>query len=84
MTTNKKSETWLKYNKVQKTNKNFMYQDLKRSNCYNSDFSNSNFNFTSLRGAQGLTLLSAKIDKDFCTLSYIIKSLKSYESQGIL
>ena len=44
-------ETGLKYNKVQKMNKNFMYQDLKRSNCYNSDFSNSNFNFTSLRGA---------------------------------
>ena len=218
MTTNKKSETGLKYNKVQKMNKNFMYQDLKRSNCYNSDFSNSNFNFTSLRGAhfkscnfygctftfaefigsnlkksrftkakfentvfegvnledvdfsgatfkntiflntdiskakninikesevkvfdempnleineklenainlamknvyikksrtldtkdgsinnisimilldnfkehrlvQGLTILSEKIDKEFCTLSYIIKSLKSYESQGIL
>ena len=82
MTTNKKSETGLKYNKVQKMNKNFMYQDLKRSNCYNSDF--SNYNFTSLRGAQGLTLLSEKIDKDFCTLSYIIKSLKSYDSQGIL
>ena len=49
MTTNKKSETGLKYNKVQKMNKNFMYQDLKRSNCYNSDF--SNYNFTSLRGA---------------------------------
>ena len=32
MTTSKKSETGLKYNKVQKMNKNFMYQDLKRSN----------------------------------------------------
>ena len=51
MTKNKKVDTGLKYNKIQKLNKNFMYQDLKRSNCYNSDFSGSNFNYTSLRGA---------------------------------
>lgn len=45
-----------------------MYQDLKRSNCYNTDFSNSNFNFTSLRGAHfkscnfyGCTFKSAEI-----------------------
>lgn len=50
MTVNK-MDTSIKYNKAQKMNKNFMYQDLKRSNCYNTDFSNSNFNFTSLRGA---------------------------------
>ncbi|MGL5755414.1 MAG: pentapeptide repeat-containing protein [Paraclostridium sp.] len=47
----KKVDTGLKYNKIQKLDKNFMYQDLKRSNCYNSDFSGSNFNYTSLRGA---------------------------------
>ncbi len=46
-----KTEVGLKYNKAIKMNKNFMYKDLKRSNCYNTDFSNSNFNFTSLRGA---------------------------------
>ena len=46
-----KPEIGLKYNKAKKMEKNFMYQDLKRSNCYNTDFSNSNFNFTSLRGA---------------------------------
>lgn len=46
-----KIESALKYNKAKKMEKNFMYQDLKRSNCYNTDFSNSNFNFTSLRGA---------------------------------
>jgi len=51
MTNNKKIDTALKYNKTSKMNKNFMYQDLKRSNCYNCDFSKSNFNFTSLRGA---------------------------------
>lgn len=51
MTNNKKIDTSLKYNKTSKMNKNFMYQDLKRSNCYNCDFSKSNFNFTSLRGA---------------------------------
>ncbi|MEW9080600.1 pentapeptide repeat-containing protein [Terrisporobacter glycolicus] len=51
MNNNKKLYTSLKYNKTSKMNKNFMYQDLKRSNCYNCDFSKSNFNFTSLRGA---------------------------------
>lgn len=51
MIKNKKIDTALKYNKTSKINKNFMYQDLKRSNCYNCDFSKSNFNFTSLRGA---------------------------------
>ncbi|MEG0856932.1 MAG: pentapeptide repeat-containing protein [Terrisporobacter sp.] len=51
MTNNKKLDSALKYNKAQKMNKNFMYQDLKRSNCFNCDFSKSNFNFTSLRGA---------------------------------
>ena len=40
------------YNNIKKINKNFMYKDLRRSNCYNCDFSNSNFNFTSFRGAQ--------------------------------
>lgn len=48
---NKKPDMSLKYNKTSKMNKNFMYQDLKRSNCFNCDFSKSNFNFTSLRGA---------------------------------
>lgn len=47
----KKTIENLKYNNAQKTNKNFMYRDLKRSNCYNSEFSGSNFSFTSFRGA---------------------------------
>ena len=41
----------LKYNNTQKTNKNFMYRVLKRSNCYNTNFSGSNFSFASFRGA---------------------------------
>ncbi|MGL5416384.1 MAG: pentapeptide repeat-containing protein [Clostridium sp.] len=41
----------LKLNNDQKTNKNFMYRDLRRSNCYNVEFSGSNFSFTSMRGA---------------------------------
>ena len=48
---NKNSNTKFNYNKAQKTNKNFMYNDLRRSNCYNTDFSGSNFNFASFRGA---------------------------------
>ncbi|CZR96873.1 MULTISPECIES: pentapeptide repeat-containing protein [unclassified Clostridioides] len=68
MNNTQKIETGLKYNKAKKMDKNFMYQDLKRSNCYNTDFSNSNFNFTSLRGAHfkscnfyGCTFKSAEI-----------------------
>lgn len=40
------------YNNIKKQNKNFMYKDLRRSNCYNCDFSGSNFNYASFRGAQ--------------------------------
>lgn len=39
------------YNKEVKQNKNFMYSDLRRSNCYGTDFTGSNFNFSSFRGA---------------------------------
>ncbi|WP_105176768.1 pentapeptide repeat-containing protein [Clostridium cagae] len=51
MDKNKKPSIGLNYNKAIKQNKNFMYNDLKRSNCYNCDFTGSNFNFTSFRGA---------------------------------
>lgn len=39
------------YNNIEKKSKNFMYKNLERSNCYNSDFSKSNFDFASFRGA---------------------------------
>ena len=39
------------YNNIEKKGKNFMYKNLERSNCYNSDFSKSNFDFVSFRGA---------------------------------
>lgn len=41
----------IKYNKANKSEKNFMYTDFRRANCYNCNFSNSNFDFTSFRGA---------------------------------
>ncbi|MEG1148900.1 MAG: pentapeptide repeat-containing protein [Niameybacter sp.] len=41
----------INFKNTQKLNKNFMYQDLKRSNCFDVDFSGSNFDFASLRGA---------------------------------
>lgn len=40
-----------KYNNIEKKDKNFMYKNLARSNCYNCDFSNSNFDYVSFRGA---------------------------------
>ena len=45
------TNTGFKYNNIEKINKNFMYNDLRRSNCYNSNFTNSNFNYVSFRGA---------------------------------
>lgn len=51
MNSNKSHSDRLHYNKAIKQNKNFMYNDLKRSNCYNSDFTGSNFNYSSFRGA---------------------------------
>lgn len=47
----KPQKTGLSYKNTEKMNKNFMYKDLRRSNCYDCDFSGSNFDFTSLRGA---------------------------------
>lgn len=39
------------YNNIEKKDKNFMYKNFKRSNCYNCNFANSNFNFVTFRGA---------------------------------
>jgi hypothetical protein len=39
------------YNNIEKKDKNFMYKNLERSNCYNCDFSSSNFDYVSFRGA---------------------------------
>ncbi|MGG7177776.1 pentapeptide repeat-containing protein [Clostridium paraputrificum] len=40
-----------KYDNIEKRDKNFMYLNLKSSNCYNCNFSGSNFDFVSFRGA---------------------------------
>jgi len=52
MILSKRVSDQINYNNRKKTNVNFMYKDLRRSNCYSCDFSNSNFNHTSFRGAQ--------------------------------
>lgn len=39
------------YNNIEKKDKNFMYKNLRRSNCYNCNFAGCNFNFVSFRGA---------------------------------
>lgn len=49
--TPKKPLVGLQLKNAEKLNKNFMYKDLKRSHCYDCDFSGSNFDFTSFRGA---------------------------------
>lgn len=49
--TNKKPANNFHCKNEKKLNKNFMYKDLKRSNCYDTDFSGSNFDYASFRGA---------------------------------
>ena len=39
------------YNNIEKKDKNFMYQNLERSNCYNCNFAGSNFDYVNFRGA---------------------------------
>lgn len=51
MSANKKVTTGIHYKNAEKKKKNFMYQDLKRSNCYGTDFTESNFDCASFRGA---------------------------------
>lgn len=41
----------LKYIKEDKLNKNFMYRNLEKSDCYNCNFGRSNFDYASFRGA---------------------------------
>lgn len=52
MTISKRVNDQINYSNRKKSGADFMYKDLRRSNCYNCDFSNSNFNHTSFRGAQ--------------------------------
>lgn len=39
------------YENIEKKDKNFMYQNLEKSNCYNCNFSGSNFDYVNFRGA---------------------------------
>lgn len=51
MAINRNAQTGFHYENTEKKDKNFMYNNLKRANCYNCNFSGSNFDFTCLRGA---------------------------------
>jgi hypothetical protein len=51
MATNRSVQGNFNYNNIEKKDKNFMYKNLERSNCYNCDFSGSIFDFVSFRGA---------------------------------
>lgn len=52
MNITKRANDKISYSNRKKPNSDFMNKDLRRSNCFNCDFSNSNFNYTSFRGAQ--------------------------------
>lgn len=41
----------IQLNHADKKKKSFMYQNLQKSKCYNTDFSGSNFDYTCFRGA---------------------------------
>lgn len=51
MVKTKKIKENFNYNNIEKKDKNFMYQNLERSNCYNCNFSGSNFDYVNFRGA---------------------------------
>jgi len=51
MATNRSVQGNFNYNNIEKKDKNFMYKNLERSNCYNCDFSGSVFDYVSFRGA---------------------------------
>ncbi|ERI93413.1 pentapeptide repeat protein [Clostridiales bacterium oral taxon 876 str. F0540] len=51
MATNRSVTGNFNYNNIEKKDKNFMYKNLERSNCYNCDFSGSIFDYASFRGA---------------------------------
>lgn len=51
MATNRSVTGNFNYNNIEKREKNFMYKNLERSNCYNCDFSGSIFDYVSFRGA---------------------------------
>lgn len=52
MAVSKRANDQIKYSNRKKANSDFEAKDLRRSNCFNCDFSQSNFNEVSFRGAQ--------------------------------
>jgi len=48
---NKKPSVGLHFNNIEKVGKTFMYHNLSKSKCFNSNFSQSNFDFACFRGA---------------------------------
>lgn len=51
MANNQSMNNNFNYNNIEKKDKNFMYKNLERSNCYNCNFSGSKFDYVSFRGA---------------------------------
>ncbi len=49
--TKRKPEGNFNYKNIEKKNKNFMYQNMSKSKCFGSNFSRSNFDCVSFRGA---------------------------------
>lgn len=52
MAISKRANDQIKYSNRKKTNTDFKSKDLRRSNCFNTDFSDSHFDEASFRGAQ--------------------------------
>lgn len=52
MVTSKRMNNQMNYSHKEKVNVDFTSKDLRRSNCFNCDFSGSHFDHTSFRGAQ--------------------------------
>lgn len=68
------------YNNIEKKDKNFMYKNLERSNCYNCDFSNSKFDYVSFRGAHFKSTNFFKCSFEWA--EFIGTNLKSSDFKG--
>ena len=51
MARNQKTNGSFNFENIEKKDKNFMYQNLEKSNCYNCNFSSSKFDYVNFRGA---------------------------------
>lgn len=81
MTESKRMNDQISYRNRKKVEADFAGKDLRRSNCYNCDFTKGNFNDVSFRGAQfkGCTFNEATFD----AAEFVAANLKNSRFKGV-